>query len=709
MNKHYPGFQRKQRTEQGAKMSLFPFLAVLICTMGVLILLLVVIARNMRLQGLEEGVGVIVAMIPVEHESVDETVEPIPVDWKMIPGLSETATSDEVLEKLQDEILTVDWLTREIVTSQEKTVEQLNDVRARVGVIEDSINKLAKEIESRTAMIQSLIEGKSDPGVELEQLRKILAEKESERERIESDLRQLQEQQEQTARSYAIVPYKGPSGTFRRPIYIECRSDSVVLQPEGIVLRAQDFTTPDFRDNPLEMLVRTARQYLVETQQLARDTEPYPLFLVRPSGVSAYEAARKSLGSWRDDFGYELLEEDWNLEFPVLSEELQRRLNEQVQIARSRQAIYRESLIAKGGPSQQFRVSSRGGVEPIRQFGRNRGSGNLEDGNETGLETGTGSGPNVNSGSGLGDANATLQSNPQYGSPSRSLLDSPRMETSGFAGPIEPGSVAVGTSSKNSGLTELGTNGTNFGHDPFGTVQGELSNGEISQNGQMIQATPTGQYSQNSQFETFRPFGMSESVGSAESTAELAGTTAGQNGLNGANASSETTGSNGPSVSKGQNGPKGATGTSTSGPTTSQSVQSGQSVDGTNQGMPSFDKVIGRDQQKNRPKNWALKGAEKTAQPVRRIVKIQCCKDQLILLRQPGLSQNKVIPIEGSMDLASSQLVELIWKYMETWNIAGENQYWVPYLKVQVQSDAGLEFEQLQAALKESGMIVNQE
>lgn len=618
-------------------MSLFPFLAVLICTMGVLILLLVVIARNMRLQGLEEGVEVVVAMIPVERESVSDTVAPIPVAWKMIPGLSETATVDEVLEKLQDEILTVDWLTQEIVTSQKKTVEQLNDVRARVGVIEDSINKLAKEIESKTAMLQSLIEGKSDPGLELEQLRKILADKERERERMESDLRQLQEQQEQTARSYAIVPYKGPSGTFRRPIYIECRSDSVVLQPEGIVLRAQDFTTPDFRDNPLEMLVRTSRQYLVETQQLARDTEPYPLFLVRPSGVSAYEAARKSLGSWRDDFGYELLEEDWNLEFPVPSEELQRRLDEQVQIARSRQAIYRESLIAKGGPSQQFRVSSRGGVEPIRPFGRNRGSGNVGDsGNETGLETGTGSGPNVNSGSGWGpsvvqdqgtgevmgltqspntesgmeralqsgsswgDANAMLQSNPQYGSPLSGILDSPRMETFGLAGPIEPGSVAVGTPSNNSGLTELGTSGS----------------------------------------------------------------------------------------------------------TTSQSVQS---VDGTNQGMPSFDKVIGRDEQKNRPKNWALKGAEKTAQPVRRIVKIQCSKDQLVLLRQPGLSQNKVIPIEGSMDLASSQLVELIWKYMDTWNMAGENQYWVPYLKVQVQSDAGLEFEQLQAALKESGMIVNKE
>ena len=33
--------------------------------------------------------------------------------------------------------------------------------------------------------------------------------------------------------SYAIVPYDGPNGTHRRPIYIECTAQGVILQPEG--------------------------------------------------------------------------------------------------------------------------------------------------------------------------------------------------------------------------------------------------------------------------------------------------------------------------------------------------------------------------------------------------------------------------------------------------------------------------------------------
>ena len=35
--------------------------------------------------------------------------------------------------------------------------------------------------------------------------------------------------------SYAIIPYDGPNQTRRRPIYIECSADAVILQPEGIV------------------------------------------------------------------------------------------------------------------------------------------------------------------------------------------------------------------------------------------------------------------------------------------------------------------------------------------------------------------------------------------------------------------------------------------------------------------------------------------
>ncbi len=320
--------------------------------MGVLILLLVVISRNSR----ENAVA---AEIPLSERGFNP---------KLI-GLDEAATDDQITEKLKNDANTYDWLTQEMLVSKDATLEQLNDARARVGAIEDSIKKLVKEVERLHEAMKSLVDKKTDPTEDLAKLQKQLDEKLKIKEQAEAELKTLQEKHAEQKRSYAIVPYRGPNGTFRRPIYIECRADGVVIQPEGIVLQAEDFLTPDHRDNPMEMGVRTVRQYFVETQQLQRDTEPYPLFLVRPSGIYAYEAALRSLGSWKGDFGYELIEEDWKLEYPSPSEELKQRLEQQVKIARARQTGYIQSEIARGalngGVKRLYRAGSGGGLEPI--------------------------------------------------------------------------------------------------------------------------------------------------------------------------------------------------------------------------------------------------------------------------------------------------------------------------------------------------------
>jgi len=343
---------RRKRPGYSASFSLFPFLAVLICTMGVLLLLLIAISRNIREQ-----------VIAAEAENTASA----PILDPTLLGLSEAATPDEIAEKLQFEAETYEWLTQEILISKEATVEQLHDARARAGAIENSIKRLLGEVERLHEAMKSLVENNHDPSEDLAKLQQLLDEKLKLREQAEAELQELQEKNADLQRSYAIVPYRGPNGTFRRPIYIECRADGVVLQPEGVVLRADDFLTPDHLDNPMEMGVRTVRHYFVGTQQVQRGTEPYPLFLVRPSGIYAYEAARQSLGSWKGDFGYELIEEDWNLEFHQPSEELRRRLEQQIQIARSRQAGYIQSAIAQGavGGRQQFRASSGGGLEQV--------------------------------------------------------------------------------------------------------------------------------------------------------------------------------------------------------------------------------------------------------------------------------------------------------------------------------------------------------
>ena len=127
-------------------------------------------------------------------------------------------------------------------------------------------------------------------------------------------------------RSYAVVPYEGPNQTRRRPVYLECRADDVVLQPEGIVFSEADFDGPPGPGNPLASALRAAREYLGQRvrregglRTAARDAagEPYPLLLVRPSGIAAYYAARGAMKSWGSEFGYELIGDDWKLAVPA--------------------------------------------------------------------------------------------------------------------------------------------------------------------------------------------------------------------------------------------------------------------------------------------------------------------------------------------------------------------------------------------------------
>ncbi len=95
------------------------------------------------------------------------------------------------------------------------------------------------------------------------------------------------------------MPYEGPNQTRRQPIYLECRRDAVVVQPEGIRLTDPDFEEPLGPGNPLAMALRAAREYMLARHEFDPQAgEPYPLLLVRPEGINAYSAARAAMKSW---------------------------------------------------------------------------------------------------------------------------------------------------------------------------------------------------------------------------------------------------------------------------------------------------------------------------------------------------------------------------------------------------------------------------
>ena len=281
--------RRQVATTQG--ISLFPFLAVLLCTMGALIVVLVVLNRQSRLQ----------AVAVSSADTASRRAE---------------AEQEQARAKLRRDM--AEWRLQHLRESRQKTQAELDQQRLRLSGVEEHRRQLETQLKNLQLAATQL--DKPQPqdlqGQSADELQQVRSEIESAR----RDLAESESRAGNRAPAYSVVPYDGPNRTRRRPIYIECTADHVIIQPEGIVLSAADFGGPTGPGNPLASAVRAARDHVVESaaDPKSPDAEPYPLFLVRPDGIEAYYAARAAMQSWGADYGYQTVDQDWKLEYPPL-------------------------------------------------------------------------------------------------------------------------------------------------------------------------------------------------------------------------------------------------------------------------------------------------------------------------------------------------------------------------------------------------------
>ncbi|MBS0208842.1 MAG: hypothetical protein JSS27_07805 [Planctomycetes bacterium] len=323
----------RHRAKAAAGIQLFPFLAVLLCTMGALLLMLVVIARNSR----------------------DAAAKAL-------------LTTPQLTAKLAAEQAELTAQIAELKALREKLAAQFDDARDELSHVEDHLRRVRDEMNHlRQAAVDLRRSDQSDDETN-SKLKKRIANYERDIKDLEEDLRKADEDARRKPDSFAIIPYDGPNQTRRRPIYIECRSDCVILQPEGIIFSEADFLGPMGPSNPLASALRAEREYLIRNRQAGRgdDGQPYPLLLVRPDGIPAYYLARGAMASWGSDFGYELVEADWNLAFPAPNPELAVTLAQTVEDARRRQVQIIASAPGLMTPDQrmayQRAASGRGNV-----------------------------------------------------------------------------------------------------------------------------------------------------------------------------------------------------------------------------------------------------------------------------------------------------------------------------------------------------------
>ena len=161
---------------------------------------------------------------------------------------------------------------------------------------------------------------------------------------------------------YALIPYDGRTGTARRPILIECTDRGIRFIPEDVLLTEENLIGFTEAYNPLLAGSRALIDYWSAPARRAEGPEPYVLLIVRPSGAVAYYAARKLLGRLRQPCGYELLQEDWELDLPeadpgakaALQKTIRQLLREREQVVhavRGDPAAGRQAVVRRDGGS----------------------------------------------------------------------------------------------------------------------------------------------------------------------------------------------------------------------------------------------------------------------------------------------------------------------------------------------------------------------
>ncbi|MFM8582086.1 MAG: hypothetical protein ACKOFW_11360, partial [Planctomycetaceae bacterium] len=340
--------------------SLFPFLAVLICTMGALVLLLLGLTQSMRHRMSRPAAPMAVAPSS-PAPSTPSLVAPAAVEPRAPAPESPAGYDRDALLAARDrerEELAATYAAR--VTQARDELSQLQarlaELQALRSAEESQVGDLASQGEFQTNRSQAA-------RVALELAEEKLAELDRQRSDLKKEvalterrLAELQARQTTVSNAFSIVPYEGRSGTQRRPISIECTDRGFRFVPEQVLVGAAELRGGTARVNALGMGTRALLRYwtLKHAREPAKNPKPYVLLLVRPSGIYGYDAARQLLAGLETSFGYELIDEKLELASPppdpqavaVLQEAIQLAMEsgDPAAVAQSRKQIWDEEL-----------------------------------------------------------------------------------------------------------------------------------------------------------------------------------------------------------------------------------------------------------------------------------------------------------------------------------------------------------------------------
>ncbi|MCR9202327.1 MAG: hypothetical protein NXI04_27105 [Planctomycetaceae bacterium] len=348
------------RTKTQQSVSLFPFLAVLICTMGALILVLLLTTRQIREQVEQEALQEQLAAKVPAPELTGGPAEPAPrtavassdsvsqedavaAEAAARQPLPEQAVVDAEKEKRRAQIdattliiadarTELDALRNRIsraTADREELARQHTDLIASTQELEGQAEQLEgpldlEEQSERVMQLRQQLQArnaqKSEQSEELKALYGDLDEASETTRKAEQllhrresaliGLRELAEKAEQqpaVGTDATLIEFTNSSGTTQFPVIIELNSAGLVFQPSGVAIRTSDLEGFSPRESPLVAGILAAHNAQPSRSLMER---PYALLLVRPEGSLAFYTAQRILRGAQIHFGYELLESD---------------------------------------------------------------------------------------------------------------------------------------------------------------------------------------------------------------------------------------------------------------------------------------------------------------------------------------------------------------------------------------------------------------
>ena len=286
---------------------LFPFLAVLVCAMGALILVLMILTRQARSQHAREA----------QAKMARHRVE--------LKATRQSVTRD--VQRLKQ--------------SQQAAAAQLADARLKLGHVENHFHALQEQLA-----------GLRNAWKDLDDYAKNGAHS---RDLQEAELARLQHGNHPDAQGGRRRPQQSPAA--RTLLRHRALRRALRHAPPADLRRVLRATRSSFspRESSCRRPISKSRwgpktRWPRDCGRSAsigpstawpvpsRAANPYPLLLVRPDGIKSYYAAREAMAGWGAEFGYELVGENWDLKYPPTDRGLAEILGQQIAIGAVRAA-----------------------------------------------------------------------------------------------------------------------------------------------------------------------------------------------------------------------------------------------------------------------------------------------------------------------------------------------------------------------------------